>query len=108
MREPPEAVMKRLEQAVLRNRRIMVSDNTYSEMPPRRHWPESLAAQYLAVYPSRCHTIMLWDRDTIDATTDILVALRLADTVIAAGIVIATNKIREFNRMQDLDAEELG
>ncbi|SVO48577.1 putative DNA binding protein [Klebsiella pneumoniae] len=51
---------------------------------------------------------MLWDRDTIDATTDILVALRLADTVIAAGIVIATNKIREFNRMQDLDAEELG
>lgn len=42
MREPPEAVMKRLEQAVLRNRRIMVSDNTYSEMPPGAIGPRAL------------------------------------------------------------------
>jgi tRNA(fMet)-specific endonuclease VapC len=32
MREQPEAVLKRLEQAVLRNHRIVVSAITYSEM----------------------------------------------------------------------------
>jgi tRNA(fMet)-specific endonuclease VapC len=57
MREQPEAVLKRLEQAVLRGQRIVVSAITYSEM--RCHRPEGLAAPRSAgrrvLRPPRCH-----------------------------------------------------
>lgn len=46
MREQPEAVLKRTEQAVLRNHRIVVSAITYAEMRFRRHRPEGLAASH--------------------------------------------------------------
>ena len=44
MREQPEAVLKRLEQAVLRGHRIVVSAISYSVMRFRGHRPEGLAA----------------------------------------------------------------
>lgn len=98
MREQPEAVLKRLEQAVLRGHRIVVSAITYSEM--------------------RLDAILPWDRAAVDATTKIKVALRLAGTpigpndtaiaghAIAAGAILVTNNTREFERVPDLVLED--
>jgi tRNA(fMet)-specific endonuclease VapC len=47
MREQPEAVLKRLEQAVLRNHRTVISAITYRDAL-RRHGPEGFAAPYCA------------------------------------------------------------
>jgi tRNA(fMet)-specific endonuclease VapC len=119
MREQPEAVLKRLEQAVLRGHRIVVSAITYRDAL-RRHRPEGLAAPYCAgrrvLRPPRCHPAL--DRAAVDATTDIRVALRLAGTpigpndtaiaghAIAAGAILVTNNTREFERVPGLVLED--
>ncbi len=120
MREQPEAVIKRLEQAVLRNHRIVVSAITYAEMrfgaigrkAPPRH------AQLVDAFCARLDSVLPWDRAAVDATTDIRVALRLAGTpigpndtaiaghAIAASAVLVTNNVREFARVPGLMLED--
>jgi tRNA(fMet)-specific endonuclease VapC len=102
MREQPEAVLKRLEQAVLRGQRIVVSAITYSEMRFGATGPKA-SPRHVELVDAFCARLdaILPDRAAVDATTR-KVALRLAgtpigpnDTAIAghaiAGAVLVTN-----------------
>jgi tRNA(fMet)-specific endonuclease VapC len=108
MREQPEAVLKHLEQAVLRGHRIVVSAITYSEMRFGATGPKATPrhAQLVDAFCARLDAILPWDRAAVDATTEIKVALRLAGTpigpndtaiaghAIAAGAVLVTTGVR--------------
>ncbi len=79
MREQPEAVLKRLEQAVLRGHRIVVSAITYSEMRFGATGPKASPrhVQLVDEFCARLDAILPWDRAAVDATTKVKVALRL-------------------------------
>ncbi|EGD6367914.1 type II toxin-antitoxin system VapC family toxin [Salmonella enterica] len=116
MREQPEAVLKRLEQAVLRGHRIVVSAITYSEMHFGTTSPRHV--QLVDAFCARLDAVLPWDRAAVDATTEIKVALRLAGTpigpndtaiaghAIAAGAILVTNNVREFARVPGLVLED--
>ncbi len=122
MREQPEAVLKRLEQAVLRGHRIVVSAITYSEMRFGATGPKASPrhVQLVDEFCARLDAILPRDRAAVDATTKIKVALRLAGTpigpndtaiaghAIAAGAILVTNNTREFERVPDPGAGRLG
>lgn len=120
MREQPEAVIKRLEQAVLRNHRIVVSAITYAEMrfgaigkkASPRHAP------LVDAFCTRLDAVLPWDRAAVDSTTEIKAVLAAAGTpigpndmaiaghAIAAGAILVTNNTREFERVPDLKLED--
>jgi tRNA(fMet)-specific endonuclease VapC len=120
MREQPEAVLKRLEQAVLRNHRIVVSAITYAEMRfgavGKKASPRH--AQLVDAFCARLDAVLAWDRAAVDATTEIKVALAAAGTpvgpndtaiaghAIATGSVLVTNNTREFARVPGLESED--
>ena len=66
----------------------------------------------------QAEAVLPWDRAAVDATTEIKVALRLAGTPIgpndtaiaghdiAAGAVLVTNNVREFERVPGLVLED--
>ncbi|APW90968.1 type II toxin-antitoxin system VapC family toxin [Klebsiella sp. JB_Kp046] len=120
MREQPEAVIKRLEQAVLRNQRIVISAITYAELRFGATGPKA-SPRHIALVDAFCarlDAVLPWDRAAVDATTDIKVALRLAGTpigpndtaiaghAIAAGAILVTNNTREFERVPGLMLED--
>lgn len=107
MREQPEAVIRRLDQSVLRNHRIVVSAITFAEMRfgvtgKTRH------AQLVEAFCARHDAVLPWDRSAVDATTEIKVSLMAAGTpkgpndtaiagyAIAAGAILVSNNTREF------------
>ncbi|WP_330984644.1 MULTISPECIES: type II toxin-antitoxin system VapC family toxin [Enterobacterales] len=120
MREQPEAVIRRLEQAVLRNHRIVVSAITYAEMrfgaASKKASPRH--AQLVEAFCVRLDAVLPWDRAAVDATTDIKVALMTAgtpigpnDTAIAGhavsvGAILVSNNTREFERVPGLKLED--
>jgi tRNA(fMet)-specific endonuclease VapC len=84
MREQPEAVLKRPEQAVLRNHRIVVSAITYAEMRFGATGPKASPRhiELVDAFCARLDATSPWDRAAVDATTEIKVALRLTGTPI--------------------------
>lgn len=118
MREQPEAVRKRLAQAVLRGHRIVISAITYQEMRFGATGPKASPAQLVDELCTRLDAVLPWDRAAVDATTEIKVALHLAGTpigpndtaiaghAIAAGAVLVTNNVREFERVPGLVLED--
>lgn len=120
MREQPEAVIKRLEQAVLRNQRIVVSAITYAEMRfgAIRKKASPRHAQLVDAFCTRLDAVLAWDRAAVEATTEIKAALAAAGTpigpndtaiaghAIAACAVLATNNTREFARVPGLMLED--
>lgn len=120
MREQPEAVLKRLEQAVLHNHRIVVSAITYAEMRfgaiGKKASPRHV--QLVDAFCSRLDAILPWDKTAVDATTVIKAALAAAGTpispndtaiaghAIAAGAILVTNNTREFERVAGLMLED--
>ncbi|HEJ0145135.1 MULTISPECIES: type II toxin-antitoxin system VapC family toxin [Citrobacter freundii complex] len=120
MREQPEAVLKHLEQAVLRNQRIVIPVITYAEMRFGGTGPKVSPRhiELVDAFCARLDAILPWDSAAVDATTEIKVALRLAGTpigpndtaiaghAIAAGVVLVTNNVREFERVPGLVLED--
>ncbi|WMU75308.1 type II toxin-antitoxin system VapC family toxin (plasmid) [Enterobacter bugandensis] len=118
MREQPEAVLKRLEQAVLRGHRIVVSAITWSEISFAARAAGPVTQQLADAFCERLDAVLPWDRAAVDATTEIKVALRLAGTpigpndtaiaghAIAASAVLVTNNVREFERVPGLVLED--
>ena len=100
--------------------RIVVSAITYAEMHfgavGRKTSPRH--AQQVDVFCARLDAVLPRDRAAVDATTEIKVALRLAGTpigpndtaiaghAIAAGAVLVTNNVREFERVPVLILED--
>ena len=120
MCEQLEAVLKSLEQAVLRNHRIVISAITYSEMRFGATGPKASPRHIGLVdaFCARLDAILPWDSAEVDAITEIKVALRLAGTpigpndtaiaghAIATGAVLVTNNTREFERVPGLTLED--
>ncbi|HAG0930176.1 TPA: type II toxin-antitoxin system VapC family toxin [Salmonella enterica] len=118
MREQPAAVIKRLEQAVLRNHRIVVSAITWAELSQAAAQAGPASLQLAEAFAARLDAIMPWDRAAVDATTEIKLALRLAGTpvgpndtaiaghAIAAGAILVTGKAGEFERVPGLKLED--
>lgn len=120
MREQPEAMLKRLEQAVLRRHRIVVSAITYAEMrfgcTGKKASPRH--AQLVDAFCSRLDAVLAWDRAAVDATTEIRAVLAAAGTpigsndaaiaghAIASGAILVTNNVREFERVPGLQYED--
>lgn len=120
MREQPEAVLKHLEQTVLRRHRIVVSAITYAEMrfgcTGKKVSPRH--AQRVDAFCSRLDAVLAWDRAAVDATTEIRAVLAAAGTpigsndaaiaghAIASGAILVTNNVREFERVPGLQYED--
>lgn len=120
MREQPEAVLKHLEQTVLRRHRIVVSAITYAEMrfgcTGKKASPRH--AQRVDAFCSRLDAVLPWDRAAVDATTEIRAVLAAAGTpigsndaaiaghAIASGAILVTNNVREFERVPGLQYED--
>lgn len=120
MREQPEAVIRRLEQTVLRNHRIVVSAITYAEMRfgaiGKKASPRH--AQMVDAFCARLDAILPWDRAAVDATMEIKAALAtlgtpigpndtaIAGHAIAVQAVLVTNNTREFERVRGLTLED--
>lgn len=120
MHEQPEAVLKHLEQTVLRRHRIVVSAITYAEMrfgcTGKKASPRH--AQRVDAFCSRLDAVLAWDRAAVDATTEIRAVLAAAGTpigsndaaiaghAIASGAILVTNNVREFERVPGLQYED--
>lgn len=120
MREQPEAVLKHLEQTVLRRHRIVVSAITYAEMrfgcTGKKASPRH--AQRVDAFCSRLDAVLAWDRAAVDASTEIRAVLAAAGTpigsndaaiaghAIASGAILVTNNVREFERVPGLQYED--
>lgn len=117
MREQPESVLRRLEEAVLRNHRIVVSAITWAELSLATQEAGPATQQLAEAFAARLDAILPWDRAAVDTTTNINVALRLAGTpigpndtaiaghAIAAGVVLVTMTGEEFARVPGLVVE---
>ncbi|HFK4066675.1 MULTISPECIES: type II toxin-antitoxin system VapC family toxin [Enterobacter] len=118
LREQPEAVLARLEQAVLRGHRIVISAVTWAELSQAARASGPTTQALAGAFCASLDAVLAWDRAAVDSTTEIKVALRMAGTpigpndtaiaghAIATGAVLVTNNTREFERVPGLVLED--
>lgn len=120
MREQPEILLQRLQQAVSRRHKVVVSAITYAEMRfgaiGKKASPRH--AERVNAFCERLDDILPWDRAAVDATTALKIALATAGTPIgpndtaiaghalATGALLVTNNTREFSRVPNLHLED--
>ena len=120
MRERPVQVLKVLQAHVENKDRIVISAITYSELKfgsiGKKASPKMpmLVEQFL----ERIDSITPWDKDAVDATSEIKKVLSdkgtpignndaaIAGNAIALNCVLVTNNTREFRRVQRLELED--
>lgn len=120
MRERPTQALKVLQAHVENKDRIVISAITYSELKfgsiGKKASPKMpmLVEQFL----ERIDSIMPWDKDAVDATTQIKKALSnkgtpignndaaIAGNALSLPCVLVTNNTREFERVPGLVVED--
>lgn len=117
LREQPEALLIRLEQAVLDGHRIVISAITWAELSQAAYLAGPATRDLADAFCISLNAVLPWDRAAADATTEIKMALRAAGTplgandtavaghAIAADAVLMTNNMREFERVPGLVLE---
>jgi tRNA(fMet)-specific endonuclease VapC len=120
MRERPASVLQRLAAEVARNHRIVISAITYAEMrygqigkkasPKHKVWVDE--------FVKRLDEILPWERNAVDATIEVKLALTkaglpigendtaIAGHAIASSCILVTNNVREFSRVSGLAYED--
>ncbi|NGM86902.1 type II toxin-antitoxin system VapC family toxin [Parapusillimonas sp. SGNA-6] len=120
MRERPESVLARLENAVTSQHRIVVSAITYSEMRfgalGSRASPK--VSGMVDAFVRRLDAILPWDASAVDETAQLRAHLAtkgtpignndaaIAGHALAAGCVLVTHNTREFSRVPQLHFED--
>ena len=120
MRQQPMAVLQQLQDKVEAQHRIVISAITYAEMrfgcigkkASPKH--EGLVTAFL----QRVDAVLPWDRQAVDATTQVKKSLSekgtsigtndtaIAGHAIATGSILVTNNTREFCRVVGLHYED--
>jgi tRNA(fMet)-specific endonuclease VapC len=120
MREHPVEVLKRLQALVESQHRIVISAITYAEMKYGSVGKKALPKHALLVteFVNRIDGILAWDREAVDASSEIKRQLAdegtpigandtaIAGHAIASGCILVTNNVREFSRVPDLNFED--
>jgi tRNA(fMet)-specific endonuclease VapC len=120
MRERPESVLTRLEQAASDRHRIVVSAITYSEMRFGAINPRASpkVAGMVDAFVQRLDAVLPWDAQAIDETARLRALLSargtpignndaaIAGHALATGCVLVTNNSREFSRVPELLMED--
>lgn len=120
MRERPESVLARLEQAVSNRHRIVVSAITYAEMRFGATSPRASArvADMVDAFVQRLDAILPWDAQAVDETARLRAFLAakgtpignndaaIAGHALATDCVLVTNNSREFARVPGLAMED--
>lgn len=120
MRENPRSVLEMLQEKVERQHKIIISAITYSEMRFGEIGKKSSPKHAIMVreFLSRIDDVLPWDRDAVDATTEIkrylsnngeIIGINdtaIAGHAIATNSILVTNNTREFCRVPGLNYED--
>ncbi len=120
MREQQETLLKVLQGHVENKDRLVISAITYSELRFGAIGKKASPRHTVIVdqFMERIDGVLPWDRASVDATTIIKQHLAaqgtpigpndtaIAGNAIAAGCVLVTNNVREFERVPDLQIED--
>ncbi|WP_242695342.1 type II toxin-antitoxin system VapC family toxin [Shewanella sp. 4t3-1-2LB] len=120
MREQPVSVLLKLQEAVNKQHRVVISVITYQEMQfgliGKKASPKH--ARLVAEFLKRVDEIVPWDKAAVDAATAVRIDLAakgtpigsndaaIAGHAISAGCVVVTNNVREFQRVDGLVFED--
>lgn len=120
MRERPLQLLKILQKHVEAKDRIVISAITYAEMRFGAIGKKSSPKHNVIVdeFMSRIESVLPWDKEAVDATTEVKKHLSASGTpigandnaiaghAIAVGCVLVTNNTKEFERVSGLNIED--